>query len=96
LSKRRLTHVGAVIWDLPRDDYVARWQIWHRLSGSDNRFSRAVRVHQSSFVAFNEVEIAEEFAEWLRSLGASVWLVNGSLTRVSSSRSKRRVRRKER
>jgi len=90
LTKRRSTHVGAVAWDLPRDARAARWQVWRRLSELDGRFSGAVVVHQSSFVAFNDVEIAEEFAEWLRTLGASVWLVNGSLTRVSSSYAKKR------
>jgi len=96
LSKRRLAHVGAVAWDLPRDAEAARWQVWRKLSVPDGRFSKAVVVHQSSFVAFNGVEIAEEFAYWLRGLGAEVWLLNGSLTRVSSSYGKKRRCSKER
>jgi len=84
-----------VAWDLPRDDKAARWQVWRRLSEPDSRFGGAVVVHQSSFVAFNDVEIAEEFACWLRGLGARVWLVNGSLTRVSSFNAKKRRRDRE-
>jgi len=95
LNKRQPKRVGAVAWDLPRDDRAARWQVWRKLSEPNGRFSKAVLVHQSSFVAFNDVEIAKEFAYWLRTWGAKVWLVNGSLTRVSTFNVKKRHRGKE-